>query len=247
MLQKSKIEWTNFSINPVRGLCPVDCKDNQGKSYCYARKMYKRFHWDETIRYEPEVFQEVEDLASKIKFQPTNLKFFVGSTMELFGKWVKDEWMKEILWFCGSYPQFTFIFLSKEPHYLKKWDFPNNAWVGISTTGNDSRSGLEDNLKEVKAKVKFVSIEPLLDYTPMDFRWVSWVIVGRCTPISEKTKPHINWIADICERADAERKPIFLKNNLSSMLREKTDLGTELLNFNLFYGDDFKLRQEFPK
>ncbi len=27
---KTDIEWCNFSINPVKGLCPVGC------SYCYA-------------------------------------------------------------------------------------------------------------------------------------------------------------------------------------------------------------------
>lgn len=36
-MPKSKIEWTDYSINPIKGLCPVACKDNQGKSYCYAR------------------------------------------------------------------------------------------------------------------------------------------------------------------------------------------------------------------
>jgi protein gp37 len=199
--------------------------------------MYKRFHWDETIRYDPDVFQEVEDMASRIKFQPANLKFFVGSTMELFGKWVKDEWIGEILWYCGSYPQFTFIFLSKQPYNLKKWEFPDNCWVGISTTGNDSRSGLEDNLKEVRAKVKFVSIEPLLDYTPMDFRWVDWTIIGRQTPLSEKTKPHMWWIEDICKQMDELRKPIFIKNNLRSFLPDQVPL---------FNKNQYELRQEYP-
>src|SRR4030043_1978040 len=57
-MQKSRIEWTDFSSNPVRGLCPVDCKDKQGKSYCYARKLYKRFHWNPEIRFVPEEFAE---------------------------------------------------------------------------------------------------------------------------------------------------------------------------------------------
>ena len=53
-MSKSRIEWLRdpitgkqgFSINPVKGLCPVACKDNDGKEYCYARRMYKRFKWN---------------------------------------------------------------------------------------------------------------------------------------------------------------------------------------------------------
>jgi protein gp37 len=234
------ISWANFTINPVKGLCPMDCKNKQGKAYCYARRIYKRFHLDETIRFNH--FELLEGLNQITK--PS--KVFIGSTMELFGEWVQPEWLEEIFSDIRQYPQHTFIFLSKQPYNLSKWEFPDNCWVGISTTGNDSRSGLEDNLKEVKAKTKFVSIEPLLDYSPMDFRWVDWVIIGRQTPLSERTKPRIEWIKDIVVRCDEERKPVFLKNNLSSLLSQETDRGKELLHVNLFYGDNFELRQEFP-
>lgn len=223
-MPKSKIEWCDFSVNPVKGLCPMQC------SYCYASKIYKRFKLDHEIKYNPEIFNELYKLDS-------GSRIFVGSTMELFGKWVKDEWMKEILRCCKELNNLTFIFLSKLPHQLSRWEFPDNCWVGISTTGNDHLSGLEDNLKNVKSKTKFVSIEPLLDYTPMDFRWVNWVIVGRQSPISEKTKPHINWIEDIVKRADEERVPVFLKDNLRSLLPEQIPL---------FNKNQYELRQEFP-
>ena len=40
-MNKSKIEWTDYSWNPIKGLCPVGCW------YCYAKKMYKRFGWED--------------------------------------------------------------------------------------------------------------------------------------------------------------------------------------------------------
>ena len=43
-MQRTKIEWCDVTYNPVKGLCPMGC------SYCYARKFYKRFRWDPTIR-----------------------------------------------------------------------------------------------------------------------------------------------------------------------------------------------------
>jgi protein gp37 len=239
----TKIDWADYSINPIRGYCPVDCKDLQGNSYCYARKLYDRYHWDKTIRFVPEVLAEIE----KIK-KPSRI--FIGSTIELFGEWVNDEWMDMILFNVKLYPQHRFIFLSKQPYNLGKWKFPDNAWVGISTTGNDSRSGLEDNLKEIKAKVKFVSIEPLLDYTPMDFRWVNWVICGRQTPKNKSTEPHVSWLLDIAECANKERVPLFLKNNLKSLLTEFGEINTcakqENRVLNALFNRDGTLRQEYP-
>lgn len=202
-MSKTRIEWCDLSINPVKGLCPVAC------NYCYARKMYKRFHWNETIRFDDQVLFGLPKEPRRI---------FVGSTMELFGNWVKDSWMEFILQTVNLYPQHTFIFLTKKPQNLKKWSFSDNCWVGVSTTGFDSNSSLEDAFSNVKAKVKFVSIEPLLDYTPMDFRWVNWVVVGQRTPQSAKTIPNINWITDIVRLADSYRLPVFLKNNLSTIL-----------------------------
>jgi protein gp37 len=229
-MSKTRIDWADYSINPVKGLCPMDCKDRDGKSYCYARRMYSRFKWNTEIMHDMTIWNDI----AKIK-QPS--KIFVGSTMELFGKWIKDDWIEYILRNVERKSQHTFIFLTKQSYNLRKWKFPDNCWVGISTTGNDSRSGLEDNFKEVRAKVKFVSIEPLLDYSPMDFRWIDWVIVGRQTPLSEKTKPHMWRIEDICKRMDELHKPIFIKNNLRSFLPEQVPL---------FNKNQYELRQEFP-
>jgi protein gp37 len=80
-MQKSKIEWTDYTINPVKGLCPVAC------SYCYARRMYKRFKWDETIRMLEKPFGD--------KFYKPGDRVFVGSTMDLFGDWIKPDWLKK--------------------------------------------------------------------------------------------------------------------------------------------------------
>ncbi|KKK64868.1 hypothetical protein LCGC14_2979890, partial [marine sediment metagenome] len=79
-MPKTKIEWTDHSINPVKGYCPEACY------YCYARAMYDRFGWDKTVRFEPEVLLSLQ----KIKVPS---RIFVGSTMELFGEWIEDRRM----------------------------------------------------------------------------------------------------------------------------------------------------------
>src|SRR3990167_2433987 len=118
---RTRIEWlrdpitgkAGYTINPIRGLCPVDCKDNQGKSYCYARRLYKRFGWDPAIRFEPEALL---DLAT----MPNGSKVFIGSTMELFGGWIKPEWLEHIISVVGRCTWATIIFLTKQPQNLPK-------------------------------------------------------------------------------------------------------------------------------
>jgi protein gp37 len=204
--------------------------------------MYKRFKWKEEVRFTPEVFNGIEVLARR---GIRGKKIFVGSTMELFGKWVEDKWMKEILWLCSCYPQYTFIFLTKMPANLKRWSpFPKNCWIGVSTTGFDKNSSLEDVFGDVLATVKFVSIEPMLDYTPLDFRWVNWVIIGQQTPTSDKTEPNLNWLHDTVVRADKEKLPVFLKDNLKERIN-KVPFYTNTCRWAL--NSNYELRQEFPK
>ncbi len=216
---KTRIEWTDYSINPVKGFCPMACEDNRGKEYCYARRMYKRFKWNPEIRFD-ELW--IPTLAN-IK-QPSRI--FVGSTIELFGDWVKYWWLKTIFDWCLWYPQHTFIFLTKQPRNLAKWSpFPPNCWVGVSATNYTMASGARYYLRHLKATVKFLSVEPLLE--PLEDRrgcqfefigsGISWVIVGQCTPVSPSTIPKREWIYEIIEAADKARIPVFIKDNLKPM------------------------------
>ncbi len=223
-MNRTKIEWCDYTINPVKGLCPMHCKNLEGFEYCYAageRGLYKRFKWNPEIRYEPIIMTDPFCYG-----KPS--KIFVGSTMELFGDWVKPAWLDHIFEFCQreTNKRHTFIFLTKQPQNLVKWSpFPENCWVGISATNNYDFINGVGMLGLTKSKVKFVSFEPLLSwddftseialkYIPL----VNWLIIGQCTPISAKTSPRIEWIEEIIESADKAKIPIFIKNNLHPLL-----------------------------
>jgi len=230
---KTKIEWCDYTINPVKGLCPVGC------SYCYARRLYKRFKWNPEIRMEPDWMEELPKKPSRV---------FVGSTMELFGEWV-EEWMWDSIWqYVNTYPQHTFIFLTKQPQNLIKWSpFPDNCWVGVSATNNGTHLG---DLRNANAKVKFISFEPLLKWDidlihqrevfPEILKdlGINWLIIGQCTPVKQSTMPKIEWVKEIVDAADKAKIPVFLKNNLNSC---KISDYPELLDSHGM------LRQEFPK
>ena len=243
-MQRTKIEWVKnengsqgYSINPVKGLCPIACKDKQGKEYCYARRMYKRFKWNPEIRFDDSVFF---DLA---RIKPSRI--FIGSTIELFGEWVKDEWLQFTFDICRAYSHHTFIFLTRQPQNLFKWSpFPDNCWVGVTAIDAQTLNSGLYHLWDVKAKIKFVSIEPLLFWNPLFSQIVfphhlNWLIIGQQTPVSAKTQPEIEWIWEIVEAADKAGIPVFLKDNLEGLFDYPLpEWAEEQTTF---------LRQEFPK
>jgi len=151
------IGWCTHTANPVKGLCPVDCKDNQGKSYCYARAIYKRFRWNPELRYDPAAWLGLGNLT-----KPSRI--FVGSTMELFGDFIQEQWLKWIFEVPTEFPQHTFQLLTKQPQNLPKWSpFPLNCHVGVTITRRAQLDTALFYLSGIEASVKFISFEPLLE------------------------------------------------------------------------------------
>jgi len=236
---KTKIEWCDYTINPVKGLCPMACP------YCYARRMYKRFKWNPEIRYTDPGFTIAELLAVK---KPS--KIFWGSTMELFWGW-PEIWMRDTFTIIKQFPQHTHIFLTKRPENLPI-EFPENCWVGVSATDYPSFSEACNQLYPVEARVKFISFEPLLDLNGWGvsniYEWfhrvrIDWVIIGQQTPVKQATMPKIEWVAAIVEAASKAGIPIFLKNNLESLIHHEWQ---DNVYAKLLRTRSGKLRQEFP-
>lgn len=215
LMQKTRIDWCDYTLNPVKGLCPMAC------SYCYARAMYKRFKWDETIYYDNNVWDGLFELDHK-----SRKKIFVGSTIELFGEWVKREWMEQIFrWVRGS-PKHDFLFLTKQPQNLIKFSpFPKNCFVGVSVTNNAAMTMAFYGLSEIKASIKYISFEPLLgsigmdDHVSLKKKWVDWIIIGSQT--KPYKPPKIEWVQEIVEAADKAGITVFLKDNLKPILSQE--------------------------
>lgn len=234
-MSKTKIEWCDATINPVKGLCPMACP------YCYARRMYKRFKWDEAVRWYPPAWDLVDTLKEPHKI-------FVGSTFELFHSSLPENWMEYNLLTAKKYPQHTFIFLTKQPQDLIKWSpFPDNCWIGVSVCNDKMLDVAVDKLEDIQAKGKFISFEPLLKQLTLSLDYafyysgINWLIIGQQSPASTKTVPKVEWISEIVEAADKASIPVFLKDNLKSLLPAEAPFVTNPLRDNEFY-----LRQEFP-
>lgn len=223
-MNKSKIEWTDYTWNPLKGLCPVDCKLPDGKSYCYARRMYKRFNRSR-ISFPPDFISFYPKELEKPYSLRNNSKIFLCSTIELFHPAISEKWRNMIFRVIEDLPQHTFQILTKFPQNIDR-EMPDNVWLGVSIA-------LKEDLWRVKklynssAKIKFISIEPLLSniieeaclqYASFDN--INWIIVGLLTGYGNRYNPELEWIMNIVELCSDLKIPLFLKNNLKSIWGE---------------------------
>jgi len=199
-----------------------------------------------------------EERLNALVVHPKRRKgIFVCDMGELFGDWVPREWQEKVFSVIRAHPQHRFYLLTKQPQNLIKWSpFPDNCWVGTTATNNaELRVGLQF-LNAVDAKVRFVSLEPLLSWNDRAV-WdtenrsltrclsdLDWIIIGQQTPVSKATTPKLEWIHEIVEAADKAGVKVFLKNNLEE--------SPEIAGHYPFYCDAtgfplHHLRQQLPE
>lgn len=219
------IGWCDYTNNPVKGLCPIT-----SHPWCYARRIYKRFKWDPTVRFDENELNRVFKLKKP-------MKIFVGSTIELFGKWVVHSWIEKILKVCWANPQHTFQFLTSYPQRYRDFSFPINCWLGATIASEDEK-WKADYLSEInfdpyrdfdRKHTTFLSYEPLHGDVGGWLCGIRWIIIGAETGNRKgKVLPKTAWIENILYHANSWNVPVFMKDNLKPYWRGK-------------------LRQEFPK
>lgn len=205
-MNKTKIEWTDYSWNPITG-CLHNCW------YCYAKKMFTRFNKSFEPTFYPERLAEINKLKTK------HNKIFVCSVADLFADWTNKEWTEKVLdtirW---NYDQ-EFQLLTKAPENLKKFNIPKNCWVGVTCNNGKDYLNAMKYLPYVDCKVKFLSFEPLLadieeEGFEMDLKDINWIIIGKLTG-SKKVKLEDSWVNNILNRAVDYKVPVFIKNNVN--------------------------------
>lgn len=212
-MNRTKIEWTDYSWNPITG-----CK--HGCWYCYAKKLTQRFKKIFPYGFEPHFYPE--RLKEPWEHRKPS-KIFVCSIADLFAAWTPEAWRDAVLEAIFRCPvAHTFQLLTKNPERIPPIHFPDNVWVGTTVTGEDKfRAGYVDavnidHIKKVKAKIRFVSFEPLLgpiDFDKYSLEEIQWVIVGKLTG-SKRVKLDMGWVMDISAECSRYKIPIFLKDNL---------------------------------
>lgn len=269
MGRNTKIDWADDTWNPITGC-------NHGCEYCYARGIATRYEGHDTTfgRIGHEGCSHVLDEPLRIKsksgdmrkaafpfgFDPTLHRYrldipkrwseprtiFVGSMADVFGDWVPDEWIKQVLDACRAAPQHRYLFLSKNPSRYVTYnggehldELPDTPmyWYGTSITKRTEIISRGYELKLLHNHFQcntFASVEPILEdfghaqYYEYIAAAAQWVIVGTESGNRKgKVIPERAWIEKLVKACDRFSRPIFMKESLRDLM-----------------GSDF--RQEFP-
>ena len=172
MGDKSKIEWTDATWNPVTGCKKV----SEGCRNCYMARTVPRFGQDPW-----KVVLHPDRLAQPLKWKSPR-RIFVNSLSDLFHEDVPEYFIFQVLANIWQASQHTFQVLTKRPkrmmavmgkHYKSIQRGPlENLWLGVSVENQATADERIPLLLQTPAAVRFVSAEPLLG--PVSFRWAKW-------------------------------------------------------------------------
>jgi protein gp37 len=141
--------------------------------------------------------------------------YFVNSMSDVFHENVPFAYIDKIFRIIGLTPQHTYQILTKRAARMAKYfatrAVPQNAWIGVSV--EDRKHGVPriDYLRKVNAKVRFLSVEPLLESLgDIDLSEIHWVIVGgesgpKARPMREE------WVEEIRLRCERDNIAFFFK------------------------------------
>jgi protein gp37 len=211
MAQESSIEWTEATWNPVTGCTKI----SPGCKFCYAERMAKRLKAMGQGRYRN---------AFRLTLQPDILEvplqwkqprvIFVNSMSDLFHVDVPLEYIQMCFAVMEQASQHTFQILTKRAERVAdlaaSLPWPDNIWVGTSVESIDYL-GRVHQLVKVPARIRFLSVEPLLGRIPrLPLKGIHWVIVGGesgpgARPMAE------DWVLQIRDRCLSCGVPFFFK------------------------------------
>ncbi len=232
MAQNSSIEWTEATWNPTTGCTKV----SPGCTNCYAEKMAIRLKAMGQERYgnafELTLQNDVVELPLTWK-KPRLI--FVNSMSDLFHKNVPSDFIRRCFDVMNEAEQHVFQVLTKRPgrvvRMAEQLPWAENIWMGTSVE-NGKYTHRVDVLREVPAKVRFLSIEPLLgpiDDLPLD--GIHWVIAGgESGPGARPMRPE--WVREIRDQCVDSQVPFFFKQwgafDQQGVRRSKKVNGREL-------------------
>jgi len=162
MSSQSRIEWTDATWNPVRGCTKV----SPGCTHCYAETFAERFKGVAGHPYEQgfDLRLVPEKLNEPLHWRKPRM-VFVNSMSDLFHDGVPEDFILNVFEVMRRADWHQFQVLTKRPDRVvmlnNKIKWPPNVWFGVSIETRKYLWRL-DRLKTLGARLKFLSLEPLL-------------------------------------------------------------------------------------
>ena len=211
MSEKSKIEWTETTWNPVTGCTKV----SPGCKHCYALDMTKRLQAMGSPNYvngfEPAFHPHMLERPLQWSKPQT---IFVNSMSDLFHEDITLEDIQKVFDIMTQAHWHRFQVLTKRSGRLaelnQELSWKSNIWMGVSIENEKYQYRIND-LRMTDAKIKFLSLEPLLGpLHNLDLREIDWVIAGgESGPKPRPVDPA--WLISIRDQCLKANVPFFFK------------------------------------
>jgi protein gp37 len=226
MRDRSSIEWTDSTWNPVTGCTPVSA----GCDNCYAKVLAGgRLQATYLKRLPVLSSQEARQDPFAVRVWPERLdqpaawrtprRVFVNSMSDLFHSDIPAVFIRQVFEVMLDVDRHIYQVLTKRPARAAKFvqqnnrllgsRLPRHIWIGASVE-NQAVDYRVRQLRDVPAAVRFLSCEPLLGPLELDLEGIHWVIVGGESGIVHRPMK-LEWARAIRVRCKEARVPFFFK------------------------------------
>ena len=211
MGEQTSIEWTGSTWNPVTGCHKI----SPGCKNCYAARLAPRLQAMGNPRYANGFAVTLHhDLIELPKKWAKPRRVFVNSMSDLFHDEVPTTFIQSVFATVASAQRHTFQVLTKRPEraleLAEELPWPANLWLGVSVE-NDEYLSRVDTLRQIPARTRFISLEPLIGPVPsLDLTDIAWVIVGGES--GPKARPmQAEWVESVRDQCVAQGTAFFFK------------------------------------
>lgn len=210
-MANSKIEWTESTWNPLTGCSKI----SSGCKNCYAERMALRLQAMGQPNYKNGFNLSLHEHVLELPLRWKSPKMiFVNSMSDLFHEGVPIDFIQKVFHVMRKASWHSFQVLTKRSNQLLELDnvleWTDNVWVGVSVENEEYLFRI-DHLRQTHAKIKFLSLEPLLGpLQDLKLDGIDWVIVGgESGPGSRPINEY--WVKDIRDQCQNASVPFFFK------------------------------------
>ncbi len=215
MADKSAIEWTNATWNPVTGCTKISA----GCDNCYAERFSERWRGIKGHPFEAgfDLTLRPERLKQPLSWKKPKM-VFVNSMSDLFHKEVPHSYITRVFETMEQANWHIFQVLTKRSSLMRDFvndrykdgQAPEHIWLGASVEDFTKRSRIK-HIREMNAKVKFLSIEPLIGPPgDMDLEGINWVIAGGESGPKARSM-ELEWARSVRDQCKKQKVAFFFK------------------------------------
>lgn len=217
MAENSAIEWTDHTFNPWVGCTKV----SPACDHCYAEGWAKRTgqehlwagdrrrtagsYWNQPLAWD-----------RKAKSAGIFARVFCASLADVFDNKVATEWRDDLWNVIAATPNLDWQLVTKRPQNIPKmiaeaWgDGWPNVWLGTTVENQEEADRRIPHLRAAPAKIRFLSVEPMLAPVRPELDGIHWVICGgESGPGARPMNPE--WARSLRDQCQAAGVPFFMK------------------------------------